>query len=303
MCIRDRTSEFKSLYDWSLQELDADGKKVGHEQIPWKWNTYFTAIQLTYGDTITIGPGRTNHSNAEKLAVRERQFIHVKLHPGHPAEQGHNRETSYSMFGTDRTISNFDLYIEKLDDQEEQEGCTVWGSPRRTLEDHIDDETFDDCVTFRLSVRPEKFARYTAQISASAVDEAIFRVGEVAGFYSPWSPSISTNEIKVLTRDKEHKIELPSSCAISPPRLGAVGEAELYFRSVRILKPRKAETFEEANHSNSDGKIGKKLIDGVGLAQPSTAIADRAIGLLTSLRLVAWLIAGLLLMLIVTNNN
>ena len=51
----------------------------------------------------------------------------------------------------------------------------------------------------------------------------------MAGFYSEWSPSISTRNVKVLTKGSEHKITLPPGHQFEPPRLGNVGEAKLYI--------------------------------------------------------------------------
>jgi alpha-glucosidase len=53
-------------------------------------------------------------------------------------------------------------------------------------------ETADDCLWFYLHVKPETFARYVALIDQGAIDTVLFSVGSVEGFYSDWSPSIST---------------------------------------------------------------------------------------------------------------
>jgi hypothetical protein len=280
--------EFKSLYDWSLQELDAKGNKVGRDQIPWDWSLDFTASELVLRDTLAIEPDyEPEAQKAQETSVREQQSISAKLHPG---DGGDYQLTSYSMFGTDRTISSFELYIDKLSDGEEQEHCRAWGSVSYTYEDDLRNETTDDMVIFRLYVRPETFARYAAAIAASAVDEATFRVGRVPGFYSEWSPAISTSKIKVLTGDKEHKVEIPSGCKIEPPRLGAPMPAEFYLRRIAKLKM----PSEEADDP-------EERIDGTGKVQPieRLAIADaRTVKLLSSLRTAAWIIAGLLLLIL-----
>jgi hypothetical protein len=96
------------------------------------------------------------------------------------------------MFGTDRAIKSFQLDIHPIADPAEQESCKAWGSVSYTSEIDFRDETVDDCIVFYLFVKPETFARYAAKIAHGSVDEMILSVGSVAGFYSEWSPSIST---------------------------------------------------------------------------------------------------------------
>ena len=44
----DSNPEHKSLSRWSIQEIGADGKKVGADQIPWVWSLNFDLSELTY---------------------------------------------------------------------------------------------------------------------------------------------------------------------------------------------------------------------------------------------------------------
>ena len=53
------------------------------------------------------------------------------------------------------------------------------------------------------------------------------RLRGVSGFYSEWSPSIRTNNVKVLTASKEQVIITEGSCEITPPRLGDVDEFDM----------------------------------------------------------------------------
>lgn len=34
--------EHKSLYKWAINEIDAQGRQIGHDQIPWEWTLHFT---------------------------------------------------------------------------------------------------------------------------------------------------------------------------------------------------------------------------------------------------------------------
>lgn len=117
-------SEFENLYKWSLQELDAEGNKIGPNQIPWGWSLNFIATELALGDEIEIEPDHNSENNG-KMAVREKQSISAKLRPGNPWDHRRYMSTTYSMFGTDRTISDFGLEITPLEGEDQQEGCAV----------------------------------------------------------------------------------------------------------------------------------------------------------------------------------
>lgn len=116
----------------------------------------------------------------------------------------------------------------------------------------------------------------------------VFSVGRVAGFYSDWSPSISTSEIKVLAsaHDEQH-IRVPAGSEIDLPRLGQVVEAHLDIRTFRDLRQMK-----------SDGVDGKE--PGENWAAPAPPVLapsrtdERRDKLLSQLRLAAWTIVGLL---------
>ena len=36
-------SEHKNLYKWAINEIDAQGQRIGDDQIPWQWTLHFTA--------------------------------------------------------------------------------------------------------------------------------------------------------------------------------------------------------------------------------------------------------------------
>jgi hypothetical protein len=75
--------------------------------------------------------------------ITQRQVIRLGLRPGHPWDDGD--ETSFSMFGTDRTIKSFQLEIHPIADPAEQESCRAWGSVSYTTEIDFRHETSDDC--------------------------------------------------------------------------------------------------------------------------------------------------------------
>jgi hypothetical protein len=91
------------------------------------------------------------------------------------------------------------------------------------------DETTPDVICFYLTLQRDKFERLARAVTDRSIDQALLRVNGVHGFYSDWSPEISTDYIKVLTDDAEsHPVENPEGATITPPRLGETNEFELY---------------------------------------------------------------------------
>jgi hypothetical protein len=193
------------------------------------------------------------------------------------------------MFGTDRIIKSFQLEIHPITDADKQESCSAWGSVSYTDTDEIDSiGTTDDCVTFYLFVKLDTFARYGAKVAHGLVDEIILSVKSVAGFYSEWSPSISTDRVKVLVTGEEHKVTLPTGLSFKPPRLGEVGSAELFIN--RRLEFRKRAQEPEAIEETADAGMERA----VPVTQSPAAADPRMLQMLGSLKRAAWLVVCLL---------
>jgi hypothetical protein len=291
--------EHKSLYSWAISEIDAEGRQVGDDQIPWEWTLNFTATSCVLSDSIDIDPKfRMGDTTPAPPEVVQRQFIRATLHPGHPRDDGSFfRETMFAMFGTDRIIKRFQLEIHPIADPTKQEKCTAWGSVSYTTDIDFRNETMDDCIVFYLHVKPETFARYGAKVAHGLVDEMILSVKSVAGIYSEWSPSISTGNVKVLTRGDEQKITLPPGHQFEPPRLGQVGGAELFIN--RRLEFRKRVPELKAVEEVTD--LGTERV--VPATQNPAAADPRMLQILGSLRRTGWFIVCLLALIIVMLLN
>jgi hypothetical protein len=119
--------EYKQLYGWAINEIDAQGRKIGDDQIPWVWTLNFTATSCVLGDSIDIEPQfQTEETTPAPPKITQRQVIRLQLRPGRPWDD--EDETSFSMFGTNRTIKSFQLEIHSIADSTEQESCRAWGS-------------------------------------------------------------------------------------------------------------------------------------------------------------------------------
>jgi hypothetical protein len=289
----DIETEYKSLYTWAINEIDGNGKQVGRDQIPWPWTLHFTATKCFLNEDLDIGietpfPGKGEDTVAtptnETRKVTQGSVIRTTLRPGRPWRDG-RRSPTFSMFGTDRVIKSFELDIYPITDPARQESCTTWGSVSYTTEIDFRNETTDDCIVFYLFVKPGTFARYAQMIAHGSMDEMVLSVGSVAGFYSEWSPSISTDSVKVLTAGNEQNVSLPSGIELKPPRLGDVADAKLYIS-------RRLEFGTQAPEATAPDDE----IDNGGLERPVAEIETRAITdprmlqVMGSLRRAAWLV-------------
>jgi hypothetical protein len=171
-----------------------------------------------------------NSEEAEKenRSVEDSETITATLHPGMYVDgQWLQDDIAFSMFGTERIIRNFKLRIHKLEDEINNEGCSLWGCVSYTTEIDFRDETTDDIVEIDLRLSQKRFNSFAEIIKYQRADVVQLRLQRAFGFYSEWSPSISTDSIKILAADDVQKIVFPEKCNIKPPRLGEVGEFEL----------------------------------------------------------------------------
>jgi len=75
-------------------------------------------------------------------------------------------------------------------------------------------------------------------IRLKRVDIFSLRLGQVDGFYSEWSPAVSTSNIKILPKGSESEVVIPENCKIEPPRLGEVSEFSLSITQRNPINPK-----------------------------------------------------------------
>lgn len=284
--------EFKNLYSWAIAEIDEDGRKIGHDQIPWGWKISFTATELVLSDQLTIKEeGDPNEILRTREENTQRRLIRAKLRPGDPRNDVDWRRPAFSMFGTGRVIKEFGLDILPLESEDEKEVCTAWGTPTYQYEDHGQ----DDCLIFYLQLKPSTFAKYVKRISDGTADDVVLAVGSVSGFYAEWSPDISTRAVKVLTHGKEQAVEMEPGVEFEPPRLHTVGEVDLYI-SARRAQPQKPMTDEDDHHDDPTPLMRPEAV----VAQSASIDPATAKALKTLAGSTKWIIGLLVLVVIAT---
>ncbi|MBO6950202.1 MAG: hypothetical protein JJ855_19705 [Rhodospirillales bacterium] len=233
--------EHSSLYKWCILEVEENGETAGRGQIPWAWSHDFSAHDLTHrislqGDresfNIHLKEGEVSEAGFENQEpkvpeVKDEEEIYGTLRPSYRPD-GFPSQTQFSMFGTDRIINTFTLRIRPTDKEEE---LTAWGCVSYTSEVDFRVETTPDCIEFYLSLSRERFSKLVELVRSGRVSGASLRICYVRGFYSGWSPSISTDLVKVLCIGSEQEVEIPEGCTIEPPRLGKIGEFSFNLHS------------------------------------------------------------------------
>lgn len=202
-------------------------------------------------------------------------------------------ETQFSMFGTDRIIKDFSLEIYPLSERNNrQAGCTAWGCLAQPADIDFPDIDLPDCICFSLFVTPEVFAHYAEKISTAQIDRAVFRLVGVFGCYAEWSPIISTDFVKVLTANSEHKVDLPNNYSEDILRLGRVAEAHLHLS--RTLSFANAATGKEAEAEPKNDASRELSFDSNTYNNSSQEPHRQLLNTLTSLRKAVWLAVSML---------
>lgn len=206
------------------------------------------------------------------------------------------------MFGTNRKIKNFQICIIPNSSDEDKEVCELWGFPSYDSEgpDFLN-ETNSDSVGFNLFLNKNRFDEVASLIESKKVDAAIVRVGGVDGFYSNWSPSISTRDIKILTGS--HVVETSNESKIQLPKLSSVNEFNISFITFNQLKLKPNFQPIDVDKVFCDSEIiekdNEKLDQKASYITPSHSDKTDTISKIVSgLKLPLWLIFGLLVLLL-----
>ncbi|MCK1337167.1 hypothetical protein IVB38_14300 [Bradyrhizobium sp. 38] len=212
--------EHKNLYSWSIKEFDPRGKQIGGDHIPWAWGLSFEAIELIPTCNLRIS---TENGEAETSKAEISEYIYGKLRPSVEARQS----GFYSMFGTQRGIPEFGLFVYQATDG--QDRCRLWGTIRYESEWDFERQTQEDSVQIYVHLSAEKFDHLMGFVKFPRPTSAELRLKGVSGFYSEWSPSIRTDNIKILANAKDQGLEDPQGLSFDPPVLGHVQEFDLRF--------------------------------------------------------------------------
>ncbi|RUV67123.1 hypothetical protein EOA78_31540 [Mesorhizobium sp. M5C.F.Cr.IN.023.01.1.1] len=246
-------------------------------------------------DRLTVKEARSGEEDKldQKAEISQTRAIRAVLRPGDTRSDADRfQRTTYRMFGTDRVLDRFHLDIQALQTEEETEVCQAWGMVSYTSDADFRRDIEPDYVSFTLMVKPSTFEMYARRIAEGTADEVIFGVGMVSGFYSEWSPEVHTRDVKILVPGNDQKVDLPIGIEFEVPRLGRIGEANLYINAKRVLsKP-------TTNEDDGDEPQTTPLVR-PEVVVPQAGIDPQTVKLLQSLKGSTRWIIGLLIVLVI----
>jgi hypothetical protein len=175
------------------------------------------------------------------------------------------------MIGCTRQVKEITLGIHCIG-ADSEELCVVWGSPAYSYENDFRDEKTEDVLTVSFYLRSEKFDSLYDLVRGNQLDWINLRLTDVEGFYSEWSPSISTDCIKVLVNIADQRLELDEEWSKKIPTLGKVGQASLSFQ--RTLHSQNIPNKAEENVREISEENG--AYDEVSADLERETVADRA---------------------------
>ena len=239
-----KKSEYENLYEWALQEFDENGQEIGSPQIPTDLNLWFTSTEIIYKKKIFKDDYPFVES--QRNYCDESELIFINLKPGVVKEDDKESyifdDRSYSFFGTDRKIDKFNMYIKKLDNDNDndEEGAISLGIPSYESGGDFDKKIEEDYFQINLFLNKDRFDSLVKSIERKAVNHIEFSA-TFPGFYSDWEPStfygMYSEPIKILSNDAEQVIDIPEELDIEPPKLGESFEFHLEVISPTIRNP------------------------------------------------------------------
>ena len=242
-----KEEELKTLYSWFISEIDDEGNEVSgfsSKSIPYHYSVGFQIKNIYYQTDIEIENEKNEYSvetktkevgNAFKTNRGERIYGSLKI--------DEHYDTRLSMFGTNRKIEDIALSIYRA----EEEYCSVWGIPEYSTEIDFREDITPDCIEISIGLKDNDYQEIAERIKDKSINSYFITLKNVKGFYSPWSPQVSTPEIKVLTQEHEVNIDenaLPDGYEL--PRLGNVGSFTMISRfAYELSKEDKTEESDE----------------------------------------------------------
>lgn len=245
----------QGLYKWFLKEFDSEGRPRGSDWIPWEWGSYFKATAISLEQSWeTHRPLEIDGKNESKCS----RFININLEP-------YSKEflpTRYSMLGTDRDISEFNLCIHEIND-EESEFCEVSGVVSYTTQNDFRDFNQGDGLYIYYFIRSSRFENYAKMVNSGQIDNFTVRLDGVEGFYAAWTPSVTTGSVKILTANSKHIVqEVPDDMTL--PRLGKARAAFLTItRELPMANSARDESGEELTAEDDIPQLGLQEPKGI----------------------------------------
>ena len=297
-----REPEQVGLYSWSLLEISASGDKPSHGVIPWDSTVRFVASGLQYYNDYSL----SQTIRADETVAIERHIstalVATLWFDAKYSSASRWLPTKLSMLGTEREVSNISLRIQPLGREDESEKCVLWGCPSYTTDIDFRDHTFPDLLQIQLAVAPSKFRELSDLAALPTPITLSVTLSRVSGFYSDWSPEISTDRVKILTDIDSHFVDGAPAAEPVLPRLGKVGEFTLsviQYAAIHTPKPAPMSDDEgpEVDAPSAIIAVTSPEVDALHRLLREVSTTRRAVASATTPIWIAVVLLGLLLLL------
>ncbi len=225
---------------WCLNELDENNKQIGYDYYLFPSSVwFFVSSQLHIYRNIEI---KKNDDNKKNETTQDAVII-ASLSPSLSPEL--KEPVVYEMFGTDRKIESFKIFIHHNQSQsvktlfelgiiskynKEDEWCELSAMLETEDCDEFNRSTeFTDNIEVLVFINEERFNKILSLIESKQVEEITLTLKGVYGFYWESHPSYYLDKIKILT--KEHILEANDNNKVDILRVGSVGEFNIIFTS------------------------------------------------------------------------
>lgn len=231
---------------WSLKEFDANGIQIGEDQVPTTHSITLHARELYFSSNLQAESNTETHTNEEISAKLHRGLVgsDETLDPWYP---------ELSMFGTDRYIKSFTLWIKKLDDDLKPEYCEMAG-----VLAYEDDDAYtgsykqDDWIGIYLYLTPKQFDKLAESIRSQVIYSINISLS-ASGVYlarRTYGPS-HYGVLKILL--DAHTVIIPEGSLVKPELVGNVNSFILSIQECgRIFPERALKPIDNIDESSDD---------------------------------------------------
>ena len=206
--------EHKSLYERCLRQTQEDGTQIGGDLIPWHWSLQFEAAEVFHHfDYSRDWRGLDDRDEDQKDDAANEDTIETIQAKLIPVERL-SFPPRYYMFGYRDAVEMISLKVIRSSNDTY---CTTFSFAKYRSEIDFHQEDVPHHLGFNLRLSEDKFDKILQLMRLNTLDRLSLSVGKVDGFYSNWSPEITSNSIHILVRScledlnlKEHADHLPT---------------------------------------------------------------------------------------------
>lgn len=289
--------EYKSLYSWCLNEFDENDKVVGRDLVPFAWRFWFTGTSLQVTTNLEV----ERDFETEKSKASTKKTIGGKFYSG-ICYDGKNLadEVAFSIFGTARTIKEFNVSISEAKSDKE-EVCWFTVIPSYESEGaEFQTEIENDYAGFDIYVHSEKFNQLVELVENRSLNSVSFSVKGVEGVYANWTPTITTRSAKILT--SSNAIEGIDTTKFECPTTSVVEEFSINFHSQTSLNLKQnlpSIDFSKAFDDNFDDEFEIEKLDAPQTNNHSNIVnLQPLIQVIKSLKVAMWFVFTALIFLL-----